>query len=121
MMSHQSNIAEVAIASVELILAAFDGARKCFQLISLTKNCNTDVKPIVVTLRNANLQVSRWGETVGLTGVELDKQSVENHLPKGQRNGAEETLRTIKALMDKIKDSTNFAAEGMSFYFNANH
>lgn len=105
--------AEIAIGSAELILAAFGGAIKDLRFIILTKDCDSDFKPIVVTLRNANLQVCRWGETVGLTGDEVqDLQSLENYVPKEKRLGAEETLRTIKQLTDKVKGSSGHNTEG---------
>ena len=111
---HQRNMAAETIATTGLILKAFSATINGVRYIKLAKDFTVDFQANMVSLRNAELRVSRWGATVGLTGDEKeDRESLEAYLTRERdRNGAIVTLNSIRSLTTKVTEKSGHLVNG---------
>lgn len=69
--------------SIASLASLFEAALHCFEYVELGKNLGVDFKTCTLKLDNACLQLTRWGEAVGLSeGTKTTRSLDEASLPK---------------------------------------
>jgi hypothetical protein len=85
--------------SVVALVTIFDSALNCFRHVKVAKSFGSDYKTYFLRVRNLQLRLSRWGETVGLDkGLMAGGQSAAGALPELQLKQAEELVGHIVRL-----------------------
>ncbi|KAH7157711.1 prion-inhibition and propagation-domain-containing protein [Dactylonectria estremocensis] len=96
-------MAELAIGIVSLA-TTFDTIINCFEYIHLGKTFGADFDDCVITLDNARLKLSRWGQAVGLDQVKENTVSLRGtKLSKENIPEAEKRLGFILNEIQKVK------------------
>lgn len=90
---------EIAIGALGLA-GLFNNAVDWFEYIYVAKQCAPRLQTHLLRLDNAELRLTRWGDGVGLSGVQIeDEESLEHSgsflLDAGQKTRAEKTFKVI--------------------------
>lgn len=111
-----SEVAGLAVGVVALA-GLFADAVKCFQYVELGKSFDGDYTTSVLRLQMLGVQLSHWGEAVGLSTIDNDPSRLTTGISDGKKQLIQETLRQICSSLDKAEaDSRKIAGleEGKS-------
>ncbi|KAH8651652.1 prion-inhibition and propagation-domain-containing protein [Ilyonectria robusta] len=91
------------------LATTFDTVLRCFEYIHFAKTFENDYEDCVLKLDNARLRLSRWGEAVGLHGVDEHTKSLRGtKIPEPDIPSAEKLLKSV---LDEVKRVRNLSAK----------
>lgn len=105
--SHHRIMAELALSAVGTagLIGVFNAVVEDITYIQFAKDIGSDVESYALLLSNSALRVSRWGETVGLSGDALDVENLDGHFSgQSMQQNAERTLGQINELIKEGRD-----------------
>lgn len=105
-----AEIAGVAMGAVSLV-PLFNMVIKEYHYFQLAQDFGSDFQYSLVTLRNAGIRLTQWGESVGLIGPPVDQSTLEGVVPENARKDAEQHLGELNRIMrDARRQSEDFSA-----------
>ena len=103
-------MAESAIGGLALI-GVFNHVVENYHYFRLAQDFGSDFQYNQIALHNAGMRISRWGQSIGLTGEVNDQATLDGLIPKELQEGAQKHLGQLLKLMTEAKEqSKSFSA-----------
>lgn len=95
-------------ASVLALTSLFNNAVNCFEYVQLGRNFGSDFQTNLLKLDDAGLRLSRWGQSVGLSGDLNDHEALHRSLVSAEAvTEATVRLNRIVKILDMAEDVSN--------------